>query len=428
METPKILLRKADEITEKLNEKYPRLAPFFKGCFLNTIETTVTKLDDGGYFVITGDIPAMWLRDSSVQIMQYLFFANRCESVRSLTKALLEQQYKYILLDPYANAFNREANGNGHVLDVDKQHPHVWERKFELDSLCYPLFLLCKYYEQTKDETCFTEQFFNAFDLIMQTFQIEQNHAKQSAYYHFNEDRPHRFIGHGTPVSNGGLVWSGYRPSDDVCSYGYYLPGNMFIVSVLTKLERIFTEVLKDELRAKACKELSSCVETELKKLSTVKLESGKTVYALETDGLGNYNLMDDANIPNLLSMPYYEYPYIDKEVYKNTRDFILSKENPYYFEGSALKGVGSPHTPNGYIWPLSIIIQAITSNDVGEINDCVNMLVGSTGGTGYMHESIYKDDDTKFTRAWFAWANSLFAWMILEKKNEIRGIEEFSF
>ncbi len=406
---------------EKIENR--KLREIFCKTFFNTIHSTVLYKDDS-VFVITGDIPAMWLRDSSVQVMQCLFFADKCESVRVLIKDVLKKQFELILIDPYANAFNCEANANGHITDVDRQHPHVWERKFELDSLCYPLFLLIKYFRMTGDITVFNDTFLNAFDTIIKTFRTEQNHAENSEYYHFNKMDSDKFVGRGTPVSNGGLVWSGYRPSDDKCAYGYYLPGNMFIVSVLTGLEPIFGDVLGDKARAEVCRSLAAQIQSELEKLAVVTAENGKRIYALETDGLGNYNLMDDANIPNLLSVPYYEYPYIDKEVYANTRDFVLSERNPYYYEGKALKGIGSPHTPENYIWPLSVIIRALTSTDHVEINECVDMLVNSTGGTGYMHESVHKDDEYRFTRPWFAWANSLFAYLVLEKKDFIGGID----
>ena len=189
----------------------------------------------------------------------------------------------------------------------------------------------------------------------------------------------------------------------------------MFIVSVLSKLAPIFSETLKDEKRATVCKELVAVIQADLDRLAIIE-QNGNKVYALETDGLGNYNLMDDANIPNLLAMPYYEYPYINLEVYKNTREYMLSKANPYYFEGKTLKGIGSPHTPKDRVWPLSLIIQALTSDDESEIKECIRMLISSTGGTGYMHESVDKDDDSIYSRPWFAWANSLFAYLILEK------------
>ncbi len=402
--------------TFKKKIKDEALKEVFDKCFFNTLYTTTFFEPNGSVFIITGDIPAMWLRDSSAQVMQYLFFAKECSSVRGLIKGLLKKQFTYILRDPYANAFNRSANGNGHIYDLPKQSPWVWERKFELDSLCYPLWLLMKYYERTEDKDCLNDLFLRAFDVIIDVFKTEQNHSERSPYYHilFNRSKK-KWCGHGTPVSNTGLVWSGYRPSDDKCQYGYYLPGNMFIVSVLSKLAPIFSETLKDEKRATVCKELVAVIQADLDRLAIVE-QNGKKVYALETDGLGNYNLMDDANIPNLLAMPYYEYPYINLEVYKNTREYMLSKANPYYFEGKILKGIGSPHTPQNRVWPLSLIIQALTSDDEREIKECIRMLISSSGGTGYMHESVDKDDDSVYSRPWFAWANSLFAYLILEK------------
>ena len=392
------------------------LKTMFDHCFFNTIYTTTFMEEDGSAFVITGDIPAMWLRDSAAQVMQYLFFAKECASVRTLIKGVLKKQFSYILIDPYANAFNREANGNGHAYDLDPQSPWVWERKFELDSLCYPLWLLTRYYEKTQDASCMDGLFLQAFDQIVEVFRIEQSHAEKSNYYHeiYNRDKS-RWIGKGGPVSGGSLVWSGYRPSDDKCQYGYYLPGNMFIVAVLTKLSKLFSSVLQDGDRAKTCDVLAAEIQAELDRLAIVE-KDGKKIYALETDGLGNYNLMDDANIPNLIAMPYYEYPFINEEVYRNTREYMFSPKNPYYFTGNVLTGIGSPHTPKGRVWPLSLIIQALTTDDETEIKECVRMLVGSTGGTGYIHEAVDKDDDTVYSRSWFAWANSLFAYMILEK------------
>ena len=405
----------------KLKIHDEKLKEMFDNCFFNTAYTTAFLEDDGSAFIITGDIPAMWLRDSAAQVMQYLFFAKECASVQTFIKAVLKKQFEYILLDPYANAFNRTPNGNGHAYDLDKQSPWVWERKFELDSLCYPIWLLIKYYEKTQDESCFTDTFLQAFDIIIQVFRIEQAHAERSNYYHEIFNRPQtRWIGKGEPVANCGLLWSGYRPSDDKCQYGYYIPGNMFIVAVLTKLSGLFKSVCKDLDRASACDGLVEEIQAALEKLAIVE-KDGKRIYALETDGLGNYNLMDDANIPNLIAMPYYEYPYIDEEVYKNTRECMFSDANPYYFEGKVLKGIGSPHTPKDRVWPLSLIIRALTTENECEIRECVRMLVNSTGGTGYIHEAVDKDDDTVYSRSWFAWANSLFSYMILEKSGKVQ-------
>lgn len=388
----------------------------FHNAFFNTILTTLFFEKDGSAFVITGDIPAMWLRDSAAQVMQYLHFAKECPSVRELVKAVLKKQFTYILIDPYANAFNRTANGMGHVNDIPKNSPWVWERKFELDSLCYPLWLLIRYVAATEDESAMDDLFLQAFDKIISTFRTEQRHKSFSPYYHERVDRRHeQWCGYGAPVKENGLVWSGYRPSDDNCTYNYYIPGNMFICSVLEKLRPLF--VKKGDLdRAKKCADLSGEIHRALDECAAAEAPNGAKIYALETDGLGNHNVMDDANVPNLLSLPYVDYPFVDKTLYENTRAYMLSKANPYYFEGTAITGIGSPHTPDGYVWPLSLIVQAMTSTDPEEIRNCVNMIAHSTGGTHYVHESVQKDNDKVFTRPWFAWANSFFADLVLTK------------
>ena len=399
---------------EKLAD--PLLKKVFHNTFFNTILTTLFFEEDGSAFVITGDIPAMWLRDSAAQVMQYLAFAKSCASVRDLIKSLLKKQFTFLLIDPYANAFNRAANGRGHVNDLPKNSPWVWERKFELDSLCYPLWLLTRYFDVTGDETPFDELFYRAFDKIMEVFRVEQDHTR-SPYYHEIVDRTsERWCGKGTPVKVNGLVWSGYRPSDDKCEYGYYLPGNMFICTVLNKLLPFF-EGKGDEKRRAECASMLSEIRAALEQCASVEKE-GETIYALETDGLGHYNVMDDANIPNLLAIPYYEYPFADDTIYQNTRRQMLSERNPYYYTGKAITGIGSPHTPENYVWPLSLIVQALTSEDPEEIRRCVKQIISSTGGTYYIHESVQKDNDKKFTRPWFAWANSLFAYLILEKQD----------
>lgn len=408
------LFREVSAFEERIDDA--DLKKLFHNAFFNTILTTLFFEEDGTAFVITGDIPAMWLRDSAAQVMQYLHFAKSCPSVRELIRAVIKKQFTYLILDPYANAFNREANGMGHTGDIPQNSPWVWERKFELDSLCYPLWLMTRYVEATGDEGVLDDLFYRAFDKVIATFRTEQRHPTYSTYYH---ERPGRdrldWCGNGAPVKENGLVWSGYRPSDDSCTYNYYIPGNMFICTVLTALRPLFL-AKGDEERATKCESLTQEIRHMIEEIGSTLTEDGTEIYALETDGMGNYNVMDDANIPNLLSIPYYNYPFADKKLYDNTRAYMLSKRNPYYYEGASITGIGSPHTPEGYVWPLSLIIQAMTSTDPEEIKRCVKMVASSTGGTYYIHEGVYKDDDKVFTRPWFAWANSLFADLVLRK------------
>ena len=414
------LRKKIEKTTSKFSDVLER-ERFIK-CFFNTIDTTCKMQADGSVFVITGDIPAMWLRDSAAQVIQYLYFADD-EDVQKLIKGVLKRQFQMILIDPYANAFMLDETFTSEwegMVTSDYLPKIVWERKFEVDSLCYPLFLLSKYFDKTGDKSILDELFVNAFDKILETFERERKHSEKSTYFfHFyrEEDGDTEDVGKNDPNNEKGLIWSGFRPSDDACKYPYHIPDNMFAVSVLCKMREIFENQLRDTVRAEKCKRLSEELRILIEKYGVVETSQGKG-YVSETDCLGNYTLADDANIPSLLSLPYLEYPYLDEEIYQNTRKRILSKENIYYYEGEILQGIGSPHTPANRVWPLAVAMQGITSNDKAEIRKCYDMLTKSDNGTGFMHESIDVNDPSVFSRPWFAWANSLFAYFVLKNKD----------
>lgn len=397
------------------------LSEVFEKCFFNTLDTTCKFENDGSVFVITGDIPAMWLRDSAAQVMQYLYFIED-ENIRKLIKGVIKKQADFIIRDTYANAFMCDANQisewDGKYL-TDRWGKLIWERKFELDSLCYPLFLACKYYEKTQDKSIFTPEFLWAFEQIKITIEIERKHSERSTYFCRFWCKSETVGKDQDPASEKGLVWSGYRPSDDKCKYHYHIPDNMFLVSVLHKLAGIFEEIGQTGY-AEYCSQTVSELRPLIEEYGIIEDEEYGKVYVSETDCLGHYHIDDDANIPSLLSIPYLEYPFVDKEVYANTRKLILSKRNKYYYDGKVLKGIGSPHTPQNRVWPLSIAMQGITSENEKEIRDCLEMLLASTDGTGYMHEGVDSDDVSKYSRSWFAWANSLFAYFVLNKREII--------
>lgn len=419
METPKILLRKADEITAKLGEKYPDLAPFFKNCFLNTIETTVTKLDDGGYFVITGDIPAMWLRDSSAQLTPYIRYAAEDEELKEILRSVIARQAGFVCLDAYSNAFNAVANSKSHKDDTDFSHELIWERKYEVDSLCAPLFLAYNYYKTTLDDLIFTDEFHAMIERIVEVFKVEQNHFGLSKYYFKRENCPETDTlpgedGRGNEVAYTGMTWSGFRPSDDRCKYGYLVPANMMAVCALKMAAEMANEGYEDTKLESECRSLAYDIDEAIKEHGVYEHEKFGKMFVYETDGKGNMLLMDDANSPSLLAAPYIGYVKKDDPVYLNTRKFILSANNPWYFEGTAAKGVGSPHTGANRIWHIALTMQALTSDDEAEINECLTMLADTDAGTHLMHESFDKDDATEFSRPWFAWANSLFAELLI--------------
>ena len=423
MDTPKILLQKADEITEKLKERYPELAPFFKGCFLNTIETTVTKLDDGGYFVITGDIPAMWLRDSTAQLTQYIRYANEDEYLKEIIRSVIARQVDFVCLDPYTNAFNAVPNSHARQDETDFYDEMIWERKYEVDSLCAPLYLAHKYYTETVDDSIFTDKFRDMMYKIVDVFKKEQNHFQRSSYYFNRQNCPQTDTlpndGKGNEVSYTGMTWSGFRPSDDRCVYGYLVPANMMAVCALKKAAELANVGYEDNKLESECRSLAFDIDEGIKEHAVYEHPKFGKIYAYEVNGKGDIILMDDANSPSLLSAPYIGYCRPDDEIYQNTRKFILSLSNPWFFEGKAAKGVGSPHTGTNKIWHIALAMQALTSSSADEIENCLNMIANSHAGTFLMHESFDKDDDTVFTRPWFAWANSLFSELL------IRLIEE---
>lgn len=375
MKVPEILRERAAKLAEYYKVHCGSLAPLVSRCFLNTMETTVKQLEDGTYFVITGDIPAMWLRDSTAQVKPYVKFAAGDEKLQEILEGIIAKQAEFVCIDPYANAFNESANGAGHRDDT-LQNDHVWERKYEVDSLCAPLYLGYYYWKETGISGIFTQSYHNMVAAVARTFTVEQDHGK-SPYYFQRHDCVRTDTlpngGRGNAMKVTGMTWSGFRPSDDCCDFGYLIPSNMMAVKAMEFAQEICRECYKDEVLAIKCKTLAEEIQEGIQTYGVVEHPKYGKIYAYETDGFGNYNLMDDANSPSLLSMPYLGYCDPKDAIYQNTRRFLLSADNPYYFEGSLAKGVGSPHTKEGYVWHIGIIMQALTSGNPVEIQECLD-------------------------------------------------------
>lgn len=404
-----IPVKRLEHIKNCLNS--PKLWTMYKQCFMNTIDTTVDE-EAGEGFIITGDIPAMWLRDSSAQVKHYIPYAKEVPSLQKLIESVIQRQMEYILIDPYANAFNCQPNNKGHK-DITKSIPWIWERKYEIDSLCYPMWLSYTYYKETGLTNIFDGQFKEVMECILKVFAVEQNHDESS--YSFQrldcvatDTLPHR--GRGNKVTYTGMTWSGFRPSDDACTYGYLIPSNIMAVTVLEQMADIAEEIYESKELAKSCLDLRETIEKGIKEFATYEHPEYGLIYAYEADGMGNYTLMDDANVPSLLSIPYLGYTDKKDKLYKQTRQFILSKENPYYYEGEYGKGIGSPHTPKDHIWPIAMLMQGLTTDSLIEKEQIIDYIIHSDGDTNFIHESFNKDNPHDYTRSWFAWANSLFA------------------
>lgn len=411
------------EAEEKLAHR-PKLLQLFKNCFPNTLETTTKLLDDGTTFVITGDIPACWLRDSVEQVIQYVPFARHDPALQRIISGLIKRHIQYILIDPYANAFNESANDwHWNTADITDMSPWVWERKFEIDSLCFVIRLAHTYWKETERTDIFDANFKMAMKRMFEVFKTEQHHLEQSPYrFTRNNGIPEdslRNNGLGMPVNYTGMIWSGFRSSDDACDFHYNIPGNMFAVVALRQMQEFAEWVFRDMDFHAELKELEFEVDHGIKLYGIYRHPEFGPIYAYETDGFGNYCLMDDAGTPGLISIPYLG--YVDKEdpVYQNTRRFALSQENPFYFEGKAAKGIGSPHTPQGYIWHMALSMQGITADSNEEKLAMIDMLEATDADTGYMHEGFHSDDPQIFTRKWFAWSNSLFSQLVYKAMKE---------
>lgn len=397
-----------------------KLYGMFEKCFLNTLNTTVKKMEDGSTYVITGDIPAMWLRDSTCQIRPYLILADKDEYIANLIEGLIKRQFMYITIEPYANAFNETNNGHCYEKDETSMGPWVWERKYEIDSLCYPIQLAWLFWKATGRRAHFNEDFITGVREILKLWKLEQNHEEKSSYRFIRKNTYFKDTlsreGKGALVkSDIGLIWSGFRPSDDACTYGYLIPSNMFAVVVLEYLEEILKVVIGDHKMAQEAITLRNEIYEGIETYGITKTEEFGSVYAYETDGYGQYNLMDDANVPSLLSMNYIGYQGKEPIVTKNTREFILSDANPYFYKGKSAKGIGSSHTPHGYIWHISLVMEGLSSTCKKDKLECLNQLKNTVDEKLLMHEGFHSDDPSQYTREWFAWANSLFAELVLD-------------
>lgn len=366
---------------------------------------------------MTGDIPAMWQRDSTAQVRPYLALAHEQPAIATLITRVVQRQFFNMAIDPYANAFNETANGHGHQTDQTEMGPWIWERKFEIDSLCYPVQLAYLLYKNTGVTAQFDDNFVTGVKRLLTTFETEQHHATSPYRFVRTVDRPEDTLerdGLGTPVADTGMIWSGFRPSDDACEYGYLIPANMFAVVILDYLQVIFSSVLDDPNIVARARRLQTAVRDGIETYGYTTNANGEKVYAYEVDGLGHAKLMDDGNVPSLLSAPYLGYCDLLDPNYQRTRQTLLSPENPYYYSGHLAAGQGSPHTPAHYIWPIAIAMEGLTTNSRDQQLAALQMLIKTTGGTDLMHESFNVDDDTQFTREWFSWANMMYCELLL--------------
>ena len=401
----------------------PELAWLFENCFPNTLDTTVDVAMINGKpdtYVITGDIDAMWLRDSTAQVWPYLSLIKNDAKLQQLVAGVINRQKKCILLDRYANAFYKDENKVSEwKSDLTEMKPGIHERKWEIDSLCYPIRLAYHYWKYTGDTTVFDADWVYSIELTVQTFK-EQQRKEDNGPYSFQRTTAWAtdgvpLAGYGYPVKPVGLICSMFRPSDDATIYPFLVPSNFFAVLSLRQAAQMLNSIQHNTKLANECTELAAEVEKALQQYAIINHTTFGKILAYEVNGFGSFNLMDDANVPSLLSLPYLGAVKATDPLYLNTRKLLLSANNPFFFKGKAAEGIGGPHAGMFMIWPLSIIMRGLTATTAAEVKLCLDMLKKTHGNTGFMHESFHKDDATNFTRKWFAWANTIFGELVMQ-------------
>jgi meiotically up-regulated gene 157 (Mug157) protein len=410
--------------------KDPELAWLFANCYPNTLDTTIDAGSDAkgrpDTFVITGDIDAMWLRDSTNQVWPYLAFAGCDPALRRLIEGVLRRQIRCVMLDPYANAFYKDGQRTSrHASDRTQMRPGVHERKYELDSLCAVLRLGCGYFAATGDATPFDATWVRGVRAILDTITTQQAGLGEKDYSAYTFARaginPNDTIPFecGHPAARCGLSKSPFRPSDDGAHFSFLVPANAMAAVFLKETARLLRKTKGPAALATRAEKLAAEIRAAIRKHGIVRHPALGPIFAYEVDGFGSHYLMDDANVPSLISLPYLGFIAADDSLYQRTRRFALSTRNPYFFQGEAGAGIGGPHVGQGYIWPMALVMQALTSRDEAEIAGCLRLLKRSHGGTGFMHESYWKDDPKKFTRPWFVWANTIFGELIVTLDRE---------
>ena len=413
--------RTIETIRARIGNK--ELAWMFENCFPNTLDTTVDfQVVDGrpDTYLVTGDIDAMWLRDSAAQVWPYLPLMKNDSNLQQLVAGVINRQIRCILKDPYANGFYKDdSKVSRWKSDLTDMKPGVHERKWELDSLCYPIRLAYHYWKASNDRAPLDATWRNAILLTLQTFR-EQQRKTGPGPYRFQRrtevpgDTP-AGGGYGPPAKPVGLIYSMFRPSDDATVFPFLVPSNYFAVVSLRQAAELLTQIHHDQETANQCRALADEVEAALREYAVVMHEKYGRILPYEIDGFGNSYCLDDPGYPSLLSLPYLDAVGPGDPLYLNTRRFVLSDSNPYYVIGKAASGPGGPHVGRDMVWPLGLIMQALTSTDDQEVRQCLLTLQKTHAGTGFIHEAFNKDDPDKYTRPWFAWANSLFGELILK-------------
>ena len=400
----------------------PKLAWLFTNCYPNPLDTTVEIGNRHGQpdtFVLTGDIPAMWQRDTMDQMWPYLPLVKQDARLQSMIKGVINRMVHNVRLAPYANAYLKNAAQHSPWEDdLTHMSPGVWEHKWEVDSLCSVIRLSHGYWQTSGDTSPFDANWTAAMDRIIQTFRAQQHFDGLGPYY-FQRPAPARRTpvpksAYGPPGKACGMIFTRFRPSDDAVTYPLHIPDNLFAALSLQQLAHMHEKIHGDQTRAASCRSLAKEIQTAINKYGIVNHPQFGRIYAYEVDGMGNKLMMDDANPPSLLALPFMGVCAPHDPLYKATRAFCWSRANPWFCKGK-FSGIGSPHTGTNTVWPLSLILYGLTASNATETAWAIGELKNSSAGTGFMHESFHKNNPAQFTRPWFAMANAMFGELVIQ-------------
>lgn len=439
----------------------PDLARIFENAFPNTLDTTVrwhvdginthapkTKLardrrkwEGAQSFIVTGDINAEWLRDSTNQLAQYQALAKNSPELFNLILGAINTQAEFVIESPYCNAFQPPSPSRlepTHMGTEDAVHPvyepsTVFECKYELDSLAAFLSLGNQFYKSTGSTAFLTERWYLALDSLLAvldkqaqgTFDADSQRLLKNEYTFrrntWTGTETLSLDGLGNPLASGtGLIRSAFRPSDDATIFGFFIPGNAMMAVELNRTSTLLQAVSGTDPHihelAQSLLQRSAQIEKAIYAHAVITHPTFGPVFAYEIDGYGSHLLMDDANMPSLLSLPLLGFlDPTSHPIYQNTRRMILSSAgNPYFLRGPAFHGIGGPHIGLRNAWPMSVLVQARTSRDDDEIRACLDA-VKNVSLLGLVHESVdVQWGGERMTRTWFAWANSVFAQTLL--------------
>ncbi|KAF2403450.1 hypothetical protein EJ06DRAFT_278348 [Trichodelitschia bisporula] len=435
----------------------PDLARLFENAFPNTLDTairwrgTAKGSDEELTFVITGDINAMWLRDSANQMQSYMGLVNGSDDpLAGLVRGVINLQARYIAASPFCNSFQPPVEaglplaGNGGANGDTVFPPYdptvVFECKYELDSLAAFLQISAEYYSATGDAAFFGKYGWKravravldtAYAMTNGTYAPDGKVLPSPYTWMRSTTRATETLandGVGNPVAAGtGLVRSAFRPSDDAAIYQLFIPANMMFARYLAAAADIADKIREGGLSSEM-KSFAASVRAAVLKAGVVEDKRFGKIYAYEVDGFGGVNIMDDANIPSLLAAPMMGFVERSDVVYQNTRKMILGAGNPYFMRGPVINAVGGPHNGPGLAWPMASIVRILTSDEEDEVRAVLKEIVASTDGLGLIHESVDSFNAGHWTRQWFSWANGLFGQMILDLEKRMPGILKQSF